>query len=152
MAASVARSSQPIVVDAEGHVVGRLASHVAKLLLRGDRVVVVNAEKALFSGKRGMVLREWLSRLEISSVVNPKFGPFHPRAPDRILRRVVRGMVPRRKAKGVQAMKRLRVYLGVPEAYARAERQRFPDAEATKPPSFYLPLAEVAQRLGWKRG
>ena len=75
---------------------------------------MVNAEKALISGSRNSVVTQWKERLEMSSSVNPIYGPIHPRRPDNILRRMVRGMVPRKKPKGVLAMKRLRVYVGVP--------------------------------------
>lgn len=150
MAASVIESRPAVVVDASGQIVGRLASHVSKLLLNGERVVVVNAEKAMFSGRRSMILQESLDKLEIASVVHPKFGPFHPRTPDRILKRVVRGMVPRRKPKGLQAWKRLRVYVGVPAGFEKREKRVFEDAKATKPLSYYVPLADVARRLGWK--
>lgn len=150
MAVSATKTSRPVVVDASGQIVGRLASHVAKLLLNGERVVVVNAEQALFSGRRSTILQEWLGTLEIASVVHPKFGPFHPRTPDRIFKRVVRGMVPRRKPRGLQAWKRLRVHVGIPAEYGKREKRVFEDAKATKPLSYYVPLADVARQLGWK--
>src|SRR5881396_2571413 len=102
-------------IDATDQIAGRLCSKVAKLILGGKRVTVVNAERALISGARNSVIRQWMERLEISSRVNPIYGPIHPRRPDTILRRMVRGMVPRRKPKGGAAMKRLRIYIGVPE-------------------------------------
>ena len=41
-----------ILVNAEGLIVGRLCSKVAKLLLNGEEVIILNAEKAVFSGKK----------------------------------------------------------------------------------------------------
>jgi large subunit ribosomal protein L13 len=38
----VVRTDRPIVVDERNHIAGRLSSHVAKLLLQGLRVTVVN--------------------------------------------------------------------------------------------------------------
>jgi large subunit ribosomal protein L13 len=128
-----------------------LASQVAKLLLTGKRVVVVNAERALFSGNRQMVIGQWRERLRIASVVQPKHGPFHPRAPDRLLRRIVRGMLPRRKPRGVAALRHLRVYVGVPTAYIEAPRLPLRDAGARKPRPFYVSVAEVAREIGWGR-
>ncbi len=150
----VTKPKQPSIryVDAKGQIAGRLCSKVAKLLLNGDRVIVVNAERTLISGERGSVIRSWLEYLKIASVVHPKHGPFHSRTPDGIITRMVRGMVPRRKPKGIAAMKRLRVYVGVPEEYAEIKFQGFEDAEATKPPAYYISLSEVANRIGWKGG
>ncbi len=91
--------SETIYVDATNQIAGRLASKVAKLILTGKRVVVLNAEKSLISGSRNSVINQWKERLELSSHVNPIYGPIHPRRPDNILRRMVRGMVPRKKPK-----------------------------------------------------
>lgn len=138
-----------IVVDATGHIAGRLCSYVAKLLLDGNDVVVVNAEKAFISGNRSVVIGEWHRFLEIASVVHPKHGPFHPRRPDNIMRRMVRGMLPRKRPKGISAMKRLRVYIDVPEEYASAEFKVFEDARIRKPESYYISIYDLARSIGW---
>lgn len=138
-----------IVVDATGHIAGRLCSYVAKLLLSGNRVVIVNAEKAFISGKRSSVIDEWHRFLQISSVVHPRHGPFHPRRPDNILRRMVRGMLPRKRPKGISAIKRLRVYMGVPEEYTHAEFRVFEDARIRKPESYYISIYDLARSIGW---
>jgi large subunit ribosomal protein L13 len=141
--------SSVLYVDAAGQIAGRLCSNVSHELLSGRRVVVVNAEKALLSGDRDSVVRQWRTKLEISSRVNPIYGPIHYRRPDGIMRRMVRGMVPRKKTKGVLAMKKLRVYIGVPESAAKAKLSRFEDAVAPRPPSLYITLGELAKTIGW---
>ncbi len=143
-------SAKIIVVDAQGHIAGRLSSYIAKSLLNGNKVIVVNAEKALLSGSKSSIINEYLKKLEIGSVINPRHGPFHPRRPDTILTKMVRGMLPRRKAKGLEALRRLRVYIGVPEQYKSFEKTRFEEAIVKKPLSFYLTLGELSSRLGWK--
>ena len=94
------------VVDGEGLIAGRLSSKVAKMLLEGRRVRLINAEKVLLSGAKKSILREWRERLEISSAVHPRHGPFHPRRPDGILSRIIRGMLPMRTPRGLEAFKR----------------------------------------------
>ncbi len=138
-----------MVVDAQGHVAGRLSSKIAKLLLNGNRVIVVNSEKALVSGSRESVLSDWFKKLEIASVVNPKYGPFHPRRPERILKRMVRGMLPRRKPRGLSALKRLRTYTGSPAEFGAASKITFQDAMARKPLPYYVTIGEVASAIGW---
>ncbi|MDG6909707.1 MAG: 50S ribosomal protein L13 [Nitrososphaerota archaeon] len=140
---------ETVYVDAADQIAGRLSSKVAKLILSGNRVVVVNAEKALISGSRTSVVNQWKERLELSSRVNPIYGPIHPRRPDNILRRMVRGMVPRKKPKGALAMKRLRVYVGVPSEVDSAKMTKFEDAAATRPIPVYVTMADLSKSLGW---
>ena len=150
MAAEEQGKAEVIWVDARDQIAGRLCSSVAKVLLRGSRVVVVNAEKALMSGHRLSIIDEWHQKLEISSINHPKYGPFHPREPSRILSRMIRGMVPRRQAKGRFALKRLRVYEGVPAQYSRLKFKTFEEAKITKAKGFYTPMGDLASEIGWK--
>lgn len=142
-------SEGTVYVDATDQIAGRLASRVAKLLLSGRRVVVLNAERALVSGARRSVIDQWKERLELSSKVNPVYGPIHPRRPDTILRRMVRGMVPRRKPKGLAAMKRLRVYMGIPPAIKPTQLTPLDGTAATRPTPVYVTMLELSKSLGW---
>ena len=141
--------SRTVYVDATNQIAGRLASRTAKLIISGKRVVIVNAEKSLISGSRISVLTEWTKKLELSSRVNPIYGPIHPRRPDNILKRMVRGMVPRKKPKGDMAMKRLRVYIGVPEEIKQEQLTRFEDTGATRPIPVYVTMSDLSKNLGW---
>lgn len=143
-------SSQQIVVDAANCVAGRMCSHVSKLLLQGNRVVIVNAEKAMLSGDRYKTIQLYKEHLEINSVTNPIHGPFHPRRPDTILSKMVRGMVPKRKTSGLEAHQRLRVFIGVPEEMKKAKMESFADSKITKPESYYITMGEIAKQIGWK--
>ena len=142
-------SNETVYVDASDQIAGRLSSKVAKLILSGKKVVVVNAEKALVSGSRTSVVNQWKERLELASKVNPIYGPIHPRRPDNILRRMVRGMVPRKKPKGAVAMKRLRVYVGVPTEVGDAKLTKFEDAAASRPIPVYVTMGDLSRSLGW---
>lgn len=135
-----------MVIDASGAILGRLASIVAKRLLSGERIVIVNAEKAVLSGKRLSLLREMKEFLQVG---HPGKGPHHPRRPDRILRRTIRGMLPRRKPKGVEAYRRLKVYLGVPKEYEGAEFEVVSEAKVDKLRCPYVTLGELAKGIGW---
>ena len=142
-------SENTVYVDATNQIAGRLSSKVAKLLVSGKRVIVVNAEKSLISGSKTSVVRQWQERLEIASHVNPIYGPNHPRRPDNILKRMVRGMVPRKKTKGDLAMKRLRVFVGVPSGVNGAKLTQFEDAAASRPIPVYVTMKELSKTLGW---
>lgn len=139
-----------VVVDATSCIAGRMCSHVSKLLLQGKRVAIVNAEKAMLSGNRYKTIDSYKEHLGINSVTNPIHGPFHPRRPDTILSKMVRGMVPKRKPSGIGAFKHLRVYTGVPEDMKGAKMESFEDSKITKPESYYISIAEIAKQIGWK--
>ena len=146
------KSSGPkqIVVDATNCIAGRMCSHVSKLLLQGNKVAIVNAEKAMLSGDRYKTIELYKEHLEINSVTNPIHGPFHPRRPDTILSKMVRGMVPKRKTSGVEAHQRLRVYIGVPEEMKNSKLESFADSKIRKPESYYITVGEVAKQIGWQ--
>lgn len=144
------KKPQTIVVDATNHIAGRMCSHVSKLLLQGNKVTIVNAEKAMLSGNRYMTIREAHEYLEINSVTNPIHGPFHPRRPDTIITKMVRGMVPKQKTHGIEAFQRLRVYIGVPEEMKSAKMKSFEDSKITRPEANYISMGDVAKQIGWK--
>ena len=118
----VDKTSRPIVIDATDHIAGRLSSNVAKLLLQGNRVSVINSEKIMISGKKNSIVSEYREFLKIASILNPKHGPFHPRKPDTIISRMVRGMLPRDKPSGKASLKRLRAYIGIPKELKSLKR------------------------------
>src|SRR3989304_5421985 len=99
------------LVNAEGLILGRMASKVAKKLLNGEEVIILNAEKTIISGKKKSKVAEAHLFLEVGA---PERGPFHYRRPDRMLKKTVEGMLPHQQAKGKLAFKRLKVYMGVP--------------------------------------
>lgn len=144
------KNQQQVLVDAANSIAGRLCSHISKLLLQGKRVTVVNAERAMLSGDRYKTIGQYKEHLEINSVTNPIHGPFHPRRPDTMLSKMVRGMLPIRKTSGIEAYKRLRVYIGVPEEIKSAKMESFADAKIRKPESYYITMGDVAKQIGWK--
>ena len=99
------------IIDATGLILGRLASSVATSILKGQNVVIVNAEKAVISGKKEMVISRYKTKYKSGSKYG---GPFWPKRPDLFVKRSVRGMIPWHKARGREAYKRLKVYMGLP--------------------------------------
>ena len=139
-----------VVVDAANCIVGRMCSHVSKLLLQGNWVTIVNAEKAMLSGNRHMVVDLYKEHLEINSVTNPIHGPFHPRRPDTMITKIVRGMLPKRKASGIEAFKRLRVYISTPEDLKNTKMESLNYSKVTKQSPQYITVGDVAKQIGWK--
>lgn len=139
------------VIDATGHVVGRLASVVAKRLLNGEEIVVVHAEKAIVTGRRSVILTEYTTRRRRGSVTSRMrgIGPFYPRRPDLILRRTISRMLPYQKPRGREALKRLRVYMDLPEAY-KGQALEIIEVAKRPPQGPTLSLGDVSRNLGSK--
>ena len=151
MVAETVKTDQPIVVDAAQQVAGRMASKIAKLLIEGRHVVVLNAEAALMSGSKKNIFAEYMQRKELKSIVNPINAPHRPRQPNMILNRMIRGMLPRRKPKGQNAFKRLKVHIGIPTPYRTVEKMTFEDAKPKKPLQLYVTIGEIAVNQGWRK-
>jgi large subunit ribosomal protein L13 len=142
-------NSRPIVVDGSDLIAGRLASNVAKLLLQGNHVSIVNCEKIMISGNRRNIIGEYKDFLKIASIIHPKHGPFHPRRPDTIISRMVRGMVPRDKPSGQAAHKRLRAYIGVPREIRSLEKIQFDNAKIRRSNAYYVSMSDLGRTIGW---
>jgi len=144
-------SQQVTIVDAEGQILGRMASLVAKRLLMGERIVIVNAEKAVISGNRHSILREYKEYvLSKKTWKMPEKGPKKYRRPDMIVKRVIRGMLPYKQWKGRKAYKNLKVYIGVPEEYINKPKVKFPQADVSRLTRKYITVGELAKEVGWK--
>lgn len=139
-------TQQSTIIDAKGLVLGRMASIIASRLLKGETIMIVNAEKTVISGKKQSTVKEAKTFLEVG---HPKKGPFHPRRPDQIVRRTIRGMLPRKKSKGKQAFKRLRVFIEVPEELKGKEMQTIPEVSADNLKCPYITVGELAKEIGW---
>ena len=146
---NVVSIDKPIVVDATGHIAGRLCSNVAKLLLNGNRVSVVNCEKIMLSGTRSNIISEHRGFLEVTSVIHPRHGPVHPRRPDTIMKTMIRGMLPRKKPSGVAAHKRLRTYIGSPKELSSFKKIQFENAKIRKSSANYTTVGEIGKIIGW---
>jgi large subunit ribosomal protein L13 len=123
-----------------------MCSKIAKRLLNGEEVIILNAEKAVFSGKKkGKVLEAHIF-LEVGA---PMRGPFHYRRPDRFLRKTVRGMVPFKQPKGKNAYKRLKVFMGVPLEFKDQKMITFEEANSANLKGPHFTLGELATEIGW---
>ncbi len=114
-----------MIIDATDLVLGRAASQIAKKLLEGEEIIVVNADKAVISGGKKSTLSEYEAWSRIKSLVDPKQGPFHPSKTGDLLRRTVRGMLPYKKDKGREAYRRLEVHSGLPSKLEDEEIETF---------------------------
>ncbi|KAG2194136.1 hypothetical protein INT47_004206 [Mucor saturninus] len=142
-----------IVIDGKGHLLGRLASIISKQALNGQKVVVVRCEALNVSGEFFRNKLKYHAYLNKRCLVNPTRGPFHFRAPSRILYKAIRGMVPHKTARGAAALDRIKLFEGVPAPYDRTKRMVIPAALRVlrlKPGRKYTTIGRVSHEVGWK--
>jgi len=135
-----------MVIDAENARIGRISTYVAKALLKGDEVHVINAEKAVISGSPKDVLAKYQERRSYQYKGNPDKSPKWPKTPNLFVRRLIRGMLPRKKARGRDAYKRLRVYAGRPET-VKGEPTKIKGADIGELCK-YMRISELCKLLG----
>ncbi|MFH1722081.1 MAG: 50S ribosomal protein L13 [Candidatus Altiarchaeota archaeon] len=105
-----------MIIDAKDQVLGRMCAYAAKQALLGEYIIIVNAEKAIITGTKDTILKNYMAKLKIQNKGNYLDGPFHQKRPDKFLRKAIRGMLPYKKDRGRQAYKKIQVYIGVPKA------------------------------------
>lgn len=143
-----------VVVDGKGHLLGRLASIVAKQLLSGQRVVVVRCEELNISGSFFRNKLKYHAFLLKKTATNPgKSSTIHFRAPSKIFWRTVRGMLPHKTSRGAAALERMKVFEGIPEPYSSMKRMVVPAALRVirlKPGRRFCTLKRLSSEVGWK--
>ena len=136
---------EEIVIDASNLVSGRLASTAAKEALKGRRVFIVNAENALVSGDKKFVTDFFSSKIKKG---DPYHGPFYPKTPEGIVKRMVRGMLPYKKNKGMEALKRVKVYRVIPDEFKSREMKDL--SIKNRLDCKHIKLGELCKRFGSK--
>ena len=145
--------------DASNKILGRFCSQIAKKALLGEYIIIVNAKDAIISGTKRDIHERHLAKLNISTATNPRRGPFHERRPDTFMRRVIKQMLPRKKLRGKEALKRVHVYItGIPERFKNRYQNLVPtneifDADKQRLSFYnkYITLDNLCQRIGWKK-
>jgi len=132
---------------------GRLASIIAKLILNGQKVVVVRCDEINISGNFYRNKLKYLDFLRKRCNVKPSRGPFHFRAPSKIFWRTIRGMVPHKIQRGKDALKRLQTFEGVPPPYDKKKKMVIPSALKVlrlKAGRRFCSLGRLGHEVGWK--
>ncbi|MGC9037354.1 MAG: 50S ribosomal protein L13 [Candidatus Micrarchaeia archaeon] len=139
------------IIDCDSKILGRLASKVAKMLLNGDSVVLVNAEKAVISGHADDIIKNYKQKVEFKDKANPEHSPYISRRPDLLVKRVIRGMLPFKKTKGKLAYKRLKVFMGLPKQYQSKQLYSLPVKTKKDVIEKSISILELSRKLGYNR-
>ena len=111
------------VIDADGAVLGRLASEAAQLLRgkhkpnysphldTGDHVIIVNAEKIVLTGKKAEQKHRWKYSGYPGGMKLTPYSKWMAAQPEEVVRKAVKGMLPRNRL-GRAMLKKVRIYAG----------------------------------------
>ena len=123
------------VVDAEGQTVGRLAAEVAKVLRgknkptftphvdTGDYVIVINAEKVKFTGKKLIDKTYFRHSGYQGGTTFTSAGLMLEKFPERVLEHAIKGMLPHNRL-GAQMYRKLSVYAGSEHPHAAQQPEK----------------------------
>ena len=136
---------EKIIFDAKEAIVGRLGTVVAKELLRGNEVIVLNSEESIMSGNKEVVVNK-LKRLKKMGQGASMKGPKIIKSSDRLLKRMIRGMLPWDKPRGREAYKRLKCYIGIPKTIEGNDLKKIKKI-SNKLPRKFSKLKEISSQL-----
>lgn len=119
------------IIDGKDVVLGRLASFVAKELLKGEEVAVINCNEIIITGNRKDIERNFKEKR--SRFGSSQKGPKHHKTSEKIVKRTIRGMLPdHRMGRGKEAFKRVRCYTGLPKELEGKEITKFETGKKSK--------------------
>lgn len=147
-----------LLMDAKNQILGRFCSQVAKKALLGEKIVIINAKDAIISGTKRNIHEKYLEKLNISTATNPRRGPFWPRRPDTFMRNIIKKMLPTKKIRGKDALKRVHVYIGaIPGRFQKRYQTLVPteipnsDKKRLSYYNKYITLENLCLRIGWNK-
>ena len=159
------------VVDATNQILGRMASNIVKLMKGSMKagkwpvVFIINSEKAVISGPRERVVKGYHLLFTVKTKWNPeKQGIRRPRNPARIVKRTIRGMLPKNYL-GRLMYRSILAYVGNPvglQKFINEEAKSFSkdgvktvsfkDADMSRLKGDYVTVLELAKLMGWNNG
>jgi large subunit ribosomal protein L13 len=126
------------VVDAQGEILGRLASRIANVLRgkhkptfaphmdMGDHVIVINAADVRLTGSKGAQSLAYRHSGFPGGLKSVPFARLLAESPERLVERAVRGMLPKNSL-GRTMISKLKVYAGPEHPHAAQQPQPLPD-------------------------
>lgn len=138
-----------MIVDGKNLIAGRLASKVAKAVVKGEKVVIINAEDVVIIGKKENILEKFYTRTHVKVLSNPHYGPKYDRVPSKILRRMIKGMLPKGPRAVERYIKMVTVHNSTPKLMPKEEITTFKEIEFDGHKN-HITLKELGTLLGAK--
>ena len=137
-----------MIIDANNLILGRLGTFVAKNVLLGEKIDIVNCEECVVSGRKKDIYSKYDRFLWMGT---PAKGPFNYKTPERLVKRAIRGMLPYKKARGKEAFKSIKCYRGIPESLKGQKLETITGANVEKLPNLdYVKVRDICIHIGGK--
>ncbi len=136
-----------MIIDANNLILGRLSTVAAKKALLGEDIEIINCENTVITGNRQYIIEKF-DREKPKGI---KKGPFVPKTSDRFVRRAIKRMLPFKKPRGREALKKIKCYIGIPETLKDKKAETIENANVSKIPTLkYMRVKELCAILGGK--
>lgn len=151
MAQIKAKEEKFTIIDGKDLVLGRLGSSVAKRLLMGESIKLVNCQDVIILGRKQFLVKRYKDKLANKVI---KQGPYYSRSPSDLVKRAFRNMLPYKSARGADAFKRLKCYNSTPSILASMDKEVVENAKLDETSVFYYTkIGEISIALGYvKKG
>ena len=136
-----------MIIDAKDLILGRLSTIVAKRTLLGEKIDIVNCEKAVISGKRKNILESYIWKRSIGGTAQK--GPYTPRRSEKLVKRTIRGMLPYKRERGLKALKNIKCYYGIPQEFKGKEIITIKEANKSRlEDTNYITVGHICNQTG----
>jgi len=143
------KKEEATIIDANNLVLGRMGSIVAKRLLLGEEIKIINCKDVIMLGKKKFLVKKYKDKFSNKVV---KQGPYYSRSPAEIVRRSLRNMLPYKNSRGVEAYSRLKCYNSLPSILANSKKNSVENAKMNPQSVFYYTkVGELSEALGFVR-
>ena len=141
--------TETLHIDATNAIIGRLCSYAAKQALLGKKINIYNCENAVISGPKNYTFERYHHLIEDTG--QPFRGPNYPKRADMFVRRIVRGMVPFRQTRGIEAFKRIMCYISAPADLKDKIKKHEPADMKRLNTVKFITIKELIRRLGGRQ-
>lgn len=142
-------SQQATIIDAKDLVLGRLGSIVAKRLLLGEEIKIINCRDIVILGKKKYLVERYKAKINNKVI---KQGPYYSRSPSDMVRRAFRNMLPYKNQRGIEAYKRLKCYNSTPSILLNSEKEVIEGAKLDENSVFYFStMGDICKVLGYDK-
>jgi large subunit ribosomal protein L13 len=149
MVESKSKEVKYTIIDGKDLVLGRLGSTLAKRLLLGESIKLVNCQEVVILGRKKFLVERYKNKISNKVI---KQGPYYSRAPSDIVRRAFRNMLPYKNQRGIEAYKRLKCFNSVPAALKDEKLGTVEEAQVDAETTFYYTqVGEICKALGYTK-
>lgn len=137
------------IIDGKDLILGRLGSNIAKRLLLGESIKIVNCKEVVILGRKKYLVEKYKTKITNKVI---KQGPYISRSPADIVKRAFRNMVPYKNQRGIEALKRLKCYNSTPSVLLNSAKEQVETAKMDSNSVFYYTkVGEICEVLGYNK-